>query len=322
MKKIKFYSFSFYREVLQEQTQCYITALQWILYYYYKGVQSWGWYYPHHYAPFISDMKDFLFNDIKFEIGKPFLPFEQLLAVLPAASKELLPEAFRGLMTNSSSELIEYYPKDFETDLNGKRNEWEAVVLIPFIEENSLLNAMKGCYPNLTENEAARNCHGPMFAYSFVKEDQGEIPGVYGFPRLSKNYAKVEHIMREQVLEGTKDLILSERKHALTDIYFPGFPTMKHLEYTADLRNNRVRVFDQPSRNENMILRPVIREGHNDVISVAHDYMDQIVFIGWPHLTKAKVFAVSNRSQRIDGNGVQISDERTFDLHVRTIKDQ
>lgn len=267
-------------------------------------------------------MKDFLSHDIQFDIGKPFLPFEQLLAVLPAASKELLPQAFQGLMTNSNSELIEYYPKDFETDLNGKKNEWEAVVLIPFIEENSLLNAMNICYPNLTEKEAVRNCHGPMFEYSFVKEDQGEIPGVYGLPRLHKNYAKVEHISREQVLEATKDLILSVRSNAMTDIYFPGFPTMKHLKYTADLRNNRVRVFDQPSRNENMILRPAMREGHNDVISVAHDYMDQVVFIGWPHLTKAKVFAVSNRSQKFDVNGVQLSDERTFDLHVRTIKEQ
>ncbi|KAL5276060.1 XRN1.2 family protein [Megaselia abdita] len=96
---------------------------------------------------------------------------------------------------------------------------------------------------------------------------------------------------------------------------------MKHLKYISMLRNNRVRVFDQPSRNENMILKPVMRDGHNDIVSVAHDYLDQIVFIGWPHLTKAKVFAVSNRSQRIDVNGVQIADERTYDLHVKSIKE-
>lgn len=267
-------------------------------------------------------MKKFLSNDIKFDIGKPFLPFEQLLAVLPASSKELLPKAFRGLMTNSTSELIDYYPKDFETDLNGKKNEWEAVVLIPFIEENSLLSAMKGCYSDLTETEAARNCHGPMFEYSFVKEDQGEVDGVYGFPRLQKSYAQVKHITRDQVLEATRDLVLSERKTALSDVFFPGFPTMKHLQYTGRLRNNRVKVFDQPSRNENMILKPVMREDYNEVITVAQELLDQVVFIGWPHLTKAKVFAISNRSQRIDVNGVQLSDERTFDLHVRAIKEQ
>lgn len=64
----------------------------------------------------------------------------KLLAVLPAASKELLPAAYRELMTSTSSELLEFYPKDFETDLNGKRHEWEAVVLIPFIDEVNSIN--------------------------------------------------------------------------------------------------------------------------------------------------------------------------------------
>ena len=38
-------------------------------------------------------------------------------------------------MENESSSIIDYYPKDFMTDLNGKLQEWEAVVLIPFIDE-------------------------------------------------------------------------------------------------------------------------------------------------------------------------------------------
>ena len=32
---------------------------------------------------------------IEFQLGVPFLPFEQLLAVLPAKSKPLLPEAYQ-----------------------------------------------------------------------------------------------------------------------------------------------------------------------------------------------------------------------------------
>jgi 5'-3' exoribonuclease 1 len=38
-------------------------------------------------------------------------------------------------MTSDSSSIIQYYPLDFKTDLNGKQQEWEAVVLIPFIDE-------------------------------------------------------------------------------------------------------------------------------------------------------------------------------------------
>ena len=40
-------------------------------------------------------------------------------------------------MTNQNSELIEYYPTEFLTDLNGKKQEWDAVVLIPLIDEAS-----------------------------------------------------------------------------------------------------------------------------------------------------------------------------------------
>jgi 5'-3' exoribonuclease 1 len=48
------------------------------------------------------------------------------------------------LMSSSTSPIIDFYPHDFEVDLNGKKNDWEGVVKIPFIEEARLLNAMRG----------------------------------------------------------------------------------------------------------------------------------------------------------------------------------
>lgn len=33
--------------------------------------------------------------EFHFDLGKPFRPFEQLMGVLPEASKELIPEAYR-----------------------------------------------------------------------------------------------------------------------------------------------------------------------------------------------------------------------------------
>lgn len=75
-------------------------------------------------------------------MGVPFFPFQQLLAVLPAASRELLPKAYQNLLTQTESPIIDYYPLDFKTDLNGKKQEWEAVVLIPFIDEKHLINGL------------------------------------------------------------------------------------------------------------------------------------------------------------------------------------
>ena len=54
-------------------------------------------------------------------------------------------------MLNDDSPIKEYYPVEFQTDLNGKAQEWEAVVLIPFINEERLLEAMKEKSGSLTE---------------------------------------------------------------------------------------------------------------------------------------------------------------------------
>ena len=47
----------------------------------------------------------------------------------------LFPFSFQTLMTTDSSPVIDFYPTKFDTDLNGKQQDWEAVVLIPFIDE-------------------------------------------------------------------------------------------------------------------------------------------------------------------------------------------
>jgi len=96
-----------------------VRAIQWILHYYYHGVCSWSWFYPHHYAPYVSDIKNFSTLELTYELAQPFLPYEQLLAVLPAASKELLPQALHSLMVSANSPIIEFYPSNFQVGFDS-----------------------------------------------------------------------------------------------------------------------------------------------------------------------------------------------------------
>jgi len=82
------------RESIRGMAEEYIRAIQWVLLYYYKGVSSWGWFYPHHYAPFCSDIHHLATFNMQFIKGQPFRPFEQLLGVLPSQSGKLLPKCY------------------------------------------------------------------------------------------------------------------------------------------------------------------------------------------------------------------------------------
>ncbi|XP_047520922.1 5'-3' exoribonuclease 1 isoform X3 [Pieris napi] len=316
-------------EVLADQAEGYVRAIQWNLFYYYKGCPSWCWYYPHHYAPYISDIKGFKDLKIEFELGDPFKPFEQLLAVLPAASKHLLPTPFHDLMTDEDSPIVHYYPIHFETDLNGKKNDWEAVVLIPFIDEVNLLSAMSPCYQRLTEEELKRNMHGPMLVYNWSSTPVGTAQAPDFFPPISC-HAIEQAIFRTELEVSEENLKRGMLPNAQRDLLFPGFPTMRHLKYQTQLRKCKVKVFDQPSRNENMIVQVLPEEDTNPPIQeLALGLLGKIIWVGWPHLTRAKVISVSNEKVRLHHNDQQTSiglhystENNTGNLHKQWISER
>ncbi|XP_046850575.1 5'-3' exoribonuclease 1-like isoform X2 [Xenia sp. Carnegie-2017] len=283
------------QDIIRELCMKYVEAIQWILHYYFNGVSSWGWYYPFHYAPYVSDIKDFQDHPLVFEMGKPFLPFEQLLAVLPAASKELLPEPFRNLMIMEQSPIIEFYPVDFETDLNGKKQDWEAVVLIPFIDEKRLLEAMEPFYQRLKKSERERNCHTSCMLYTYdagkTERYTSSLPGV--FPDIECCRASCEFIPINKYRLSTEKIIKGLLRNVKMDIYFPGFPTLKHLLHTGELKKAGVKVFQMHSRNESMVLK-IDETDEPNLKEICDSLVGKPCYIGWPHLVEAFVKSVSD----------------------------
>lgn len=154
-----------FREFTQKIKQSYIEGLQWVYSYYYNGCQSWSWFYPFHYAPFASDLVNCDKVVINFELSEPAKPFEQLMGVMPKQSAHCLPSCYHYLLSNPSSEIIDFYPTYFRLDINGARHAWMGVNLLPFIDRPRLLKAMKKADEGgekLTQREKERNSHGKV----------------------------------------------------------------------------------------------------------------------------------------------------------------
>lgn len=156
----------------------YVIGLCWVLRYYYQGCASWKWYFPYHYAPFASDFRDIASMRPQFQLAAPFKPLEQLMGVFPAASRSHVPEPWARLMTDPESPIIDFYPLDFQIDLNGKKYAWQGVALLPFVCERRLKQALQAVYDQLSEEEQRRNTKGHDRLFIHSSHPGSEIIGL------------------------------------------------------------------------------------------------------------------------------------------------
>ena len=214
----------------------YLEGISWVLLYYYQGCPSWQWYYPYHYAPFASDFEeiDEIIEEggIKFTLGKPFKPYEQLMSVMPAASSHTLPEQFAPLMKDPDSAIIDFYPETFEIDMNGAKMAWQGIPLLPFIDEKRLLDEVEKVYLTLSPDEIERNT---------LKDDELFISC------QNKNYKRF-----------VEELYNSDGKESQVRAKVTGLCGIVHKseEFEVDsISKNPLKEGDMPDLNNNEFLR-------------------------------------------------------------------
>ena len=248
----------------------------------------------HKQANKMTDVKQGLNADMNFTLGQPFRPYQQLMGVLPDRSKKIVPSVYHDLMCNPESPIIDFYPKEFELDMNGKKMEWEAVVKIPFIDEKRLLSAMAPRDMLLSEAEKSRNEFGVSLKFTYSSDVdytyQSSLPGI--FPDIP-HCRCIENIFELPTMDGLEVFVGLMEGVKLGAEALAGFPSLKTLDFTGTLGFHGVNVFQQDSRNESMVV--TLSDGQNQrKASAARQKVGKVVHVGYPFLQEAKIVKVTD----------------------------
>ncbi|CAF1296455.1 unnamed protein product [Didymodactylos carnosus] len=115
-------------------------------------------YYSYHYAPFTSYFSNVENVSVQYNTNsKPLKSLEHLIAIFPPHYANYPPRKWQQLMVDKNSPISEFYPINFDIDLNGKRQEWQGIILLPFVDEKRLHEALESVYLTLTPDEEKRN---------------------------------------------------------------------------------------------------------------------------------------------------------------------
>jgi 5'-3' exonuclease len=87
------------------------------------------------------------------------------MGVLPALSAHCMPRACQALMSDPSSPIIDFYPETFKLDMNGKKFAWQAVCLLPWIDEKRLLRELAAYEHTFDDEERYRNAEGMDYLF-------------------------------------------------------------------------------------------------------------------------------------------------------------
>ena len=307
------------QEDIRGVTKEYMKGISWVLQYYYRGVVSWGWYYPYHYAPMASEVK--ILSDLgrpTFEYGKPFNPFQQLLAVMPASSAKLFPPVYQDLILNQSSPLrspVDYFPTEFECDMEGKRADWEGIVLIPFIDEKVLLEAEKNHInaARLKKSDLERNSHGPVLTFHYDEKSnenlfcQSTLP--QQFTSITTCKSRVMMVAPPPPFPANEKGFTSNLiKGTTTGLANPiGYPSLLSLKLSSRLDAVGVNVFGSASKKRSLVLE-LQAPGLSNVVKleqIGKALLGERCFTGWPYLIESTICAISDRTGMYDFQGLK-----------------
>ena len=253
----------------------YLEGLQWVLLYYYQGVKSWRWYYPYNYAPMISDFDNINFNFENNNLTKifendnsePFSPFQSLLFILPKTSFDLLPKCYNVF----PSQAPEYFPENVDIDYNGKHTPWEAVVLLPFLDEKKVLE-LEAKDRKLSKEEEIYDKWGKSFKFEKNEINSGDI--------IFNEY---------EIYQNKKYDMISNYDKKKIDYTFP---TLKTISYDYSLDNFKTYFGkNNAQKTKRITIHPKLSV-KIDQDQIFNFLSQKYIFFGYPYKAFGKVIGI------------------------------
>lgn len=124
----------------------YLIGIEWVYSYYKQNGRNRHWYYPYAYAPTLKDIANSLIettNDYTLPPTEFDSPSVQLLAILPLASSELIPEHLRPAMNDIEIGCTHLYPIVYPVCTYLKHHLWECYPILPSIDFELIENTVK-----------------------------------------------------------------------------------------------------------------------------------------------------------------------------------
>jgi len=268
----------------------YLEGLQWILCYYYRGLKSWKWYYPYHYAPMISDYTEVNINESLYNMfdlfnnnkSEPFNPYQSLLLILPKQSFNLLPKCYRDI----PNQIPEYFPEKIEIDYNGKTAAYESLLLLPFVEEKKILE-LENKNKQLDPEEEKENKWGETFLFF-------------------KNELNTENISLKtyEIYQNKNVDLINNYEIRKCDF---SFPTLNTLDYDYQLINVKQFFGKTSNITKQITITPRVSQKINNM-KIDTFLREKAIFIDYPYkrLAKIKGFVYKRFFYYLYGNIVYI----------------
>jgi len=152
-----------YNRVVANLVENYLESLIFTLKYYFEGVPSWKWHYKFRISPLLSDVYNYLLNDlfninnIQFELNEPYTPFQQLMMILPPQMSNLLPNSLKIIMDDDKLLCTQFYPTEIRIDATIGIKTIYSEAILPEIDEEILIPVIKKYEEKCTKEEKERN---------------------------------------------------------------------------------------------------------------------------------------------------------------------